>query len=279
MAIALATAATALVGAPAAPADTSVSSNWAGYASHRPGVSFTRVIGTWTVSPPTCTARRRTYSSAWVGLGGFTTSAGALEQIGTEADCTASGRAALSSWYELVPAASRAIRLRIDGGDRLRASVSVTGHEVTLRLANLTRHRSFIRTQRASDVDTSSAEWIVEAPSVCSGSSSCQTLPLADFGSTVFDSAAAESAAGHTGTIDDRRWATTMISLTESGHRFVGTAPGASGSGVATATPSALARNGSAFAVTFKSGATAATPGAAATANVAAARLVHAGGL
>jgi hypothetical protein len=279
IAIALATAATALVGASAAAADTSVSSNWAGYAIHRSSASFTKVIGTWTLSQPTCTAGRPTYSSAWVGLGGFRESAQALEQIGTEADCTASGRPSLSAWYELVPAASRAVRLTIHGGDRVRASVSVTGHEVALTLADLTRHRSFTRTLRASQVDTSSAEWIVEAPSVCSGNLSCETLPLADFGSTVFGSASAESTTGHTGTIDDRRWATTMIRLAESGHRFVGAGPGASGAGSATATPSALTRKGSAFTITFKGSTTTGTPGPAAAANVASGSIVHNRGL
>jgi hypothetical protein len=278
IAITLATAATALVGAPAAAADTTVSSNWAGYAVHRSNASFTKVIGTWTLSQPTCTAGRPTYSSAWVGLGGFSESAQALEQIGTEADCTASGRAALSAWYELVPAASRAVRLTVHGGDRVRASVSVSGHEVALTLADLTRHRSFTRTLRASQVDTSSAEWIVEAPSLCSDNLSCQTLPLADFGSTVFGSASATSATGHTGTIKDQRWSTTRISLGESGHSFVGAGPGTAGAGSATATASALTRKGSGFTITFTGSSTTGTTGPAAAANVALARIVHAQG-
>ena len=37
-----------------------------------------------------------------------------------------------------------------------------------------------------SNPDTSSAEWIAEAPSQCDGSGSCQPLPLADFGTVQF---------------------------------------------------------------------------------------------
>jgi len=57
--------------APAALADSTQSSNWAGYAIHRSGVSFTKVIGAWRQPSATCTAGSPAYSSAWVGLGGY----------------------------------------------------------------------------------------------------------------------------------------------------------------------------------------------------------------
>jgi hypothetical protein len=243
-----------LIGAPSAFGDSSQSSNWAGYAIHRSGVTFSRVIGAWTQPTATCTAGEPTYSSLWVGIGGYGLSSKALEQIGTEADCTAGGTAVSGAWYELVPQASHTIRLTIDPGDAVRASVSVAGREVSLTLADLTRHRSFTKRLRASVVDTGSAEWIVEAPSVCTGEdqSSCQILPLADFGSTGFSSSSATSAAGHTGSIGDRKWTTTKISLTADGRQFVGAGgpPGAM-AGLVTAVPSALSAAGSAFTVTY----------------------------
>jgi hypothetical protein len=243
---------TALAAAPAALADTTESSNWAGYAIHRSGVHYKTATGTWVQPKATCSSGRATYSSAWVGIGGYSLNSRALEQIGTEADCTAGGRAVANAWYEMVPAASHTIRLTIAPGDRLRATVSVSGTEVTLSLADLTRHRSFTKRLHATTLDTASAEWILEAPSECTSAASCHTLPLADFGSAGFSSASAVPTAGHRGTIGDPRWTATKISLAATGRQFI-SEPGAS---LATAVPSALSAGGSAFTVTYAGSAT-----------------------
>jgi len=239
----------AFVCAPAALADTSQSSNWAGYAIHRSGVSFSKVIGTWRQPDATCTAGDPSYSAVWVGIGGYSITSDALEQIGTEVDCTAAGKVASSAWYEMVPAASQTITFVVRPGDELRASARVLGHTVQLTLDDLTRHRTFTKTLHASVVDVSSAEWIVEAPSNCLSNNSCQTLPLANFGSTTFDRARAESTRGHTGSIADHAWHSTEISLAPEGRHFViyrgpNATPGS-------ATPSALGPNGSSFKVTY----------------------------
>lgn len=147
-----------------------VSSNWAGYAavpSAGGASAFSSVSGSWTVPAATCGSRGETYSAIWVGLGGFHESSKALEQIGTDADCTRSGSAVYSTWYELVPAAPVTLTLKLDAGDAMAASVTVRGHGVTLRISNLTTGKTFTRTRRVSKVDSSSAEWIIEAPSVC----------------------------------------------------------------------------------------------------------------
>ena len=53
-----------------------------------------------------CTANSQpTYSAYWVGLGGGGQQSSALEQIGTQADCSTSGTATYYAWYELVPSA------------------------------------------------------------------------------------------------------------------------------------------------------------------------------
>src|SRR5271165_1023109 len=107
------------VGAASAEA-ISVSSNWAGYiASPSAGVGsrFERVSGTWTIPNATCSAGRESYSAVWVGLGGASEDSPALEQIGTDADCTSSGAAGYSSWYELVPAVPVELRLEVHPGD------------------------------------------------------------------------------------------------------------------------------------------------------------------
>jgi hypothetical protein len=265
------TALAALVGAPAAAADSAQSSNWAGYAVHRSGVHFITVSGTWTQPRATCTRGQARYSAAWVGLGGYSPSSPALEQIGTESDCTASGRAASSAWYELVPAVSRAIKMTVNAGDRMRGGVTVKGNEVTVSLADLTRHRSFTKRLHPATVDTGSAEWILEAPSVCSSDTSCRTLPLADFGSTGFTAAAATTTAGHTGTIADRQWKTTRISLASTGRTFVSDASAPA----AGAAPSSLSSRGSAFTVTYSGGTGSSAPLPIQTAFVAGDRLAH----
>lgn len=262
-----------LCSAPAASADSTQSSNWAGYAVHHRGVRFSRVSGTWTQPRATCTPGEPTYSSVWVGIGGYDLDSQALEQIGTESDCTASGRAVSSAWYELVPSASHGVKMTVSPGDRIRAGVTVAGGEVTVTLTDLTRHRSFSKRLHPAIVDTTSAEWILEAPSVCSSASSCQTLPLADFGSAGFSAAAATTTSGRRGTIEDRTWATTKINLAAGGRTFVSNPSGPS----ATAVPSSLSAQGSAFTVTYRGGSTALSPTTPATqaAFVAGDRLAH----
>jgi hypothetical protein len=280
----LAVIAAALAWVPSASADSSQSSNWAGYAVHRSGVSFTKVIGTWTQPQVTCTTGVPTYSSLWVGIGGYNQSSQALEQIGTEDDCTAGGQVSSSAWYELVPAPSRAIKLTIAPGDRVRASVSVVGHSVKLTIRDLTRRRSFSKTTHTSNLDTSSAEWIVEAPSLCAGAggATCQTLPLANFGSIAFSSAAAKSTAGHVGTITDGHWTRTKISLAPGGPRFVDTGGLPGQSAALSAAPSALTAGGSAFTVSYLGAAPGVPPTGLPTSaprQVAVGRLVHPGPL
>jgi hypothetical protein len=126
----------------------------------------------------------------------------------------------------------------------------------------------------ASVVDVSSAEWILEAPSDCVTANSCQTLPLANFGSEAFASARAQSANGHLGTISDRAWGATKIQLQPSGRRFVvlnGSAPT-----IGTATPSALNPRGTAFSIAYSTVPVQATQSRVArAAAVQAGRLVH----
>lgn len=110
----------ALAGASSALADSNYSANWAGYAIHRAGIKFTQVAGSWTQPSAKCPPDNKSYSASWVGLGGYAAGARALEQIGTEVDCSASGAVISDAWYELVPAASRPIRMRVRPGTRSR---------------------------------------------------------------------------------------------------------------------------------------------------------------
>jgi hypothetical protein len=267
-------AAVTLAVSPAALADTTDSANWSGYAAHRPGVTFSKVVAAWRQPGAACTAGHASYSSVWVGLGGYSITANALEQVGTEVDCSLSGTVVSSAWYELVPAPSQLIRMTVHPGDLIEASVSVTGHQVSLRLADATTHRSFVKSLHAARVDVSSAEWIVEAPSDCISTTQCQTLPLANFGAATFNFAAAQSTKRHSGSISDRTWSHTKIVLTPGGRRFVVTPGTGAGSGVAT--PSDLSLNGTSFTVAYQSAAVSNSRRSASAARVVAlGRLVH----
>jgi hypothetical protein len=241
-------AAAALLLAPAVTgADTITSKNWAGYAAHRSGVSYRHVSASWRQPAARCASASDTYAAFWVGIGGYRLTAQAMEQIGSELDCRADGSASMSAWYELVPSASHTIRMTIAGGDELRAAVTVSGRRVTLELEDQTRHESFRRTTTVAVVDTSSAEWIAEAPSDCTSGSSCTALPLADFGSVRFADARAQTSGGRSGAISSPLWGETEMLLGYSAHgaRLTPTAT------TATATPTSLRSGGSAFAVSY----------------------------
>jgi Peptidase A4 family len=240
-----------------AAASTTTSANWSGYAVHGHGVSFRRIAGRWTVPKAVCTPGSASYSAAWVGIGGYNLTSPALEQTGTETDCSRQGHASSFAWYELVPAPSHSMKLRIRAGDRIAAGVRVAGHRVTLTLHDLTSHRAVTKTISLKTVDVSSAEWIVEAPSECQTASSCQPLPLADFGSVGFTRARVQNARGQAGSIGDRRWQRTKITLSSGANRFVS-------EGVAQenkATPSPLSKTGAGFTVAFSSIGGAPSPG------------------
>src|SRR6201995_4887896 len=95
----------ALLAAPPAfpdtAADAKTSANWAGYAAT--GAQFSKVSGSWVQPQASCDGSRGD-AVFWVGIGGATQESSALEQTGTEVDCSG-GSAAYSAWYELVPAA------------------------------------------------------------------------------------------------------------------------------------------------------------------------------
>jgi hypothetical protein len=232
----------------AASAATSVSTNWGGYAATASTAGrFRRVVGTWRVPTVNCNSGNATYSAEWVGLGGFVAGSRSLEQTGTEVDCTRSGRAVYSAWYELVPALAKSVSMKVHPGDSITAAVSVSGKRVSLELRNRTTGKRFAKKLGMSSPDVSSAEWIVEAPEGCTSSGSCTQLPLANFGAVPFTQARATTATGHSGSISDARWKVTQVVLSQSGGGpgtvNVSSAPGA--------LASVLRSGGSAFTMTY----------------------------
>jgi hypothetical protein len=235
---------------------TSVSGNWAGYAIALPSgnarsKAFRTVSASWVVAPVTC-EQGRSYSSAWIGLGGYYRASQALEQVGTQGDCSRGGRSVYSAWYELVPRAPVNLRVHVHAGDSVAARVTVNGRRVALSLRDVTTGASFSRTLRLNAPDVSSAEWIVEAPSACDDAGDCASLRLANFGTATFSAATATAANGHEGTISDPGWLQTKILL----HQDFGGGRFGFASGAASATPSALSADGSSFTVSWSGAST-----------------------
>jgi hypothetical protein len=208
--------------ATATPVDPQVSSNWSGYALIAPDatapLSFTDVTGTWVQPRATCSAGRSSSSAFWVGLGGYDESSQSLEQLGTGADCNGDAAAPTDyAWWELVPASSVRIKLKIFPGDTITAAVLVNGQTITFSLRDVTRKTRFSKVlTTAQALDTASAEWIAEAPSECGSFGRCRVIPLTNFGSVTFSKAAAV-ADGHPGTILDPTWTASPIELISGG--------------------------------------------------------------
>ncbi|HEX7626327.1 MAG TPA: G1 family glutamic endopeptidase [Gaiellaceae bacterium] len=234
-----------------------VSANWSGYAAAAPDgttAAFSDVTATWVQPKVTCTAGRSDAAAFWVGLGGNSETAPALEQLGTGAECNGSSTApTYDAWWEIVPAAAVPIPLKVQPGDRVTAAVLVSDQTVTMSLKNITRKTRFSKTLTLTQpLDVSSAEWIAEAPSLCTPSGRCRPVPLSRFGTVTFTNAAAIGNT-HPGTISDTAWTASPIELISDGGgggRFFG-AGDILGPAVG-ALPGSLSADGRSFSVAWQ---------------------------
>jgi hypothetical protein len=256
------TACLAFAGAAAADPQPSTSSNWSGYAIADPDTiagnttsspfSFSNATATWRQPKATCVRGHAAFAAFWVGLGGYADGSPGLEQVGTDSDCSSTGTPTYFAWYELVPAPSTRLSLKVRPGDTITAAVVVNGNDVLLQLKNRTRHTSVTKNLFMNTPDVSSAEWIAEAPADCFTQTRCKVLPLADFGSVAFTNIAA-TGSGHAGTLTDPTWTSTAISLvpdSSNGADGAGVLAGSSApSSTAGARPGAPSSDGRAFSV------------------------------
>lgn len=242
----------------------STSANWAGYvakgSTSGQSPQFSSVSGSWVQPSADCSSGTGD-AAFWVGLGGAGEGSGALEQVGTQIDCSTGGSGQHFAWYELVPAAPVRLDVAISPGDHVAARVSVAGTAVTVSLTDQSTGATATKTLEMNSPDSSSAEWIAEAPSECQGAdasdtASCTPVPLADFGTVGFTGASA-TANGSTGTISSANWAAQAVQLSAASGSEMGdpgvaeqTANGASSAG---AVPSSLSADGSSFSVAAQS--------------------------
>jgi hypothetical protein len=250
-------------------AQTDVSSNWAGYVATGIGstsstassaMAYTDVTGQWVQPRAICKRGMPSSVAIWVGLGGYSETSQELEQTGTSADCDETGHATYYMWYELVPADSVDLKVKVAPGDVIAASVVVNGTDVLVQVNDRTRHVRFTRHLTMAAPDLSSAEWIAEAPSQCSDSGYCPQLALTRFSPVTFTRTFARGNSV-SGTISDPTWTATALQLVPRGtHRVFGDRNDPTGvSGAAGAVPSPLVPDGSGFTITWK-----ANPGVAA---------------
>jgi Peptidase A4 family len=230
-----------------------VSSNWAGYAVIAPAggsVTFRDVTGTWVQPKVRCRSGRSDAVAFWVGLGGYADGAQSLEQLGTSAECDGSvAPPRYEAWWEILPAASIPIPLRIRAGDRVTAAVVVAGQTVTMSLKDVTRRTRFSKTVTVGQpLDVTSAEWIAEAPSDCSSPGNCRVVPLSNFGRVTFTNAAVIGN-DHPGTISEGTWTPSSIELVTGGDNsgFLDT-----GGVLAGAVPGSVSADGRSFAVAWQ---------------------------
>lgn len=149
---------------PVRNADTS-SLNWSGYAVvAQPGHPITAVTQNWIV--PSVATVPAGFSSTWAGIGGYNT--GDLIQAGTESDTAQTPYA----WYEILPASETPITSGCTGdptcavqpGDAM--TVSITSSGGTLWRISMTNPRWTWSLTLGYTSTFSSAEWILEAPTV-----------------------------------------------------------------------------------------------------------------
>ena len=205
------------------------SQNWSGYAAETSLSSpqdgaVTDVKGSWIVPAVTASSSSKTYSSAWLGIDGY--SDGTVEQIGTEQDWS-NGQAVYYAWFEMYPKFGYLISgFPVNPRDSIACEVQNNGNGTyTLTIRNAT----FSITQRLKRALNQSAEWVMEAP--YSGG----ILPLADFGTITFSNCGA-TLNGVTGSIST--WPHDAITMATAG-------------GTVKAQPSALSAGGTSFSVTW----------------------------
>jgi hypothetical protein len=251
--VSLVVAAIAAGAAPAALAPEQVSSNWSGYAVAAPDgaapISFSDVAGTFKLPKASCTKAGGTSGAFWVGIGGFSSTSSTLEQLGASVDCApTTGKATYRTWTEIVPAAAHYLTMKVMPGDTITVAVVVQGEDVTMSLRDSTRGTRYSHVfHETMPLDTSSAEWIAEAPSICRSANACTVVPLADFGTASFTSTTAIGN-GHPGTIVDPTWDATPLALVSS-DVLSGYASTSNTAGAVPNTPSA---DGRSFTVSYR---------------------------
>jgi hypothetical protein len=211
---------------------TASSLNWSGYAVTGSGI--TAVKSTFTV--PSAGALPPGFTASWTGIGGYNTSD--LIQAGTSENSSLTGAISggqYNAWYEILPDSETPLTncsgnpaCTVQPGDVVTVSISQTspGHW-DVNLSDPAEGWTFDKSIAYAS-SLSSAEWILEAPTVA-----VQTIP-ANTGTAHFGPTSTYTDASGTHTIGDGHLDPTVIDM-------------GPGIGVNEATPSALGADGQSF--------------------------------
>jgi len=223
------------------PSAGATSTNWSGYVVTGSTGSVTDVKGSWTVPSiqGTC-PKGNTYSLAWVGIDGFTSST--VEQVGTATNC-ASGKPQYYAWYETYPKPLQTISgFQVSPGDVITAEVSYASGTFTVHITDLTHYQDYSHKASVSGALRSSAEWVMEAPT----STGTTVLPLSNFGTAYLGSDNSGVASTCYATVSGVTagigsfGSATQVTMTGSG-------------GIVKAQPSSLTADGTSFSIVWKS--------------------------
>jgi hypothetical protein len=142
--------------------------NWSGYADVPSGGGVTSVTGNWVV--PAAGLLPPGFAASWTGIGGFNTSD--LIQAGTTEDALPIGGPQYFAWYEILPASETPIsgcagdaNCTVTPGDSMSVSITNKGGNSWLISMADAGHWSYSTSLSYASSD-SSAEWILEAPTV-----------------------------------------------------------------------------------------------------------------
>jgi hypothetical protein len=269
------------------------SGNWSGYvaeanSSQQRQNSVTAVSGSWVVPEVTGPSTGATYGSVWVGIDGYSNST--VEQIGTEEDFV-NGKPVYYAWWEMYSSGGRQpeqpiTSMTVHPGDLISGSVQYItsgahAGQFDLSIVDQSQANDAFSTYQTSSAtqsplaQRSSAEWIVEAPTVNGFAPSCPTclhdaLPertgeaptvdgriatLPNFGSVVFSDATAVIN-GVSGAINSPSWKSRAVDFVAGGNgQVLDIVPG----GVTHDMTSVLTDSGTSFVVTDNTSAGAAT--------------------
>lgn len=147
-----------------APPSTVPSTNWSGYAVS--GGPFSTATGTFTV-PSLTTGDPTQYMSEWVGIDGFRNQTLIQAGIDEFLDPNNTNYFYIVPWWEILPAAESPIAtMTVLPGDSLTVTIEeVSSGLWNIDLADATSGQAFTIEQNYAGAG-SSAEWIVEAPTV-----------------------------------------------------------------------------------------------------------------
>jgi hypothetical protein len=206
------------------------SPNWSGYIAQTSystpqSNSVTYVTGTWTVPTVTYTSSVDVYSCIWVGIDGW--NGNTVEQVGTNENVV-NGQHVYNAWWEMYSTGSKQPQQiiktwKVDAGDSITALVKY----ITLGSHAGQFYLSIVDNSQLTDLpfsiyttsaqyqsplaQRSTAEWIVEAPTLSNGS----IAPLANFGTVTFTNCSA-TILGTTGPINDLSWQLYVADIVDS---------------------------------------------------------------